>query len=225
MSDAVARNSLLVLLAEDPVPGRVLARLATVLGEARAAALYDAFAADAIRAALDAGCCDTLVALAPGSSGAWLDRIAPEVPRWNRRGDDEGARRQEVLEEAARLGYDRAAILQVGTPELRSTWVEAAFAALARRSTVIAPDGAGGYSFLGVTGSPNGELFRDMPFGQPNLLERTETRIWALGIDYERLPELRAVATSTDVNRLRAELAGLPPRQRPAATAKALGID
>ena len=85
MSDAVARNSLLVLLAEDPVPGRVLARLATVLGEARAAALYDAFAADAIRAALDAGCCDTLVALAPGSSGAWLDRIAPEVPRWNRR--------------------------------------------------------------------------------------------------------------------------------------------
>jgi hypothetical protein len=223
VSEEAPRDNLLVLLADDPVPGRVQSGLAAVLGESRAAALHLAFVADAVRAAQAATSCDALVALAPGSTGAWLDRLGDPAPRWHQRPGDEGARRRAALSEARALGY-RAAALLVPTPAVSAAALDAAFAALARHTAVVAPDGAGGYALLGYRGEPPAELFDGMPWGRADLLQRTETRLWALDVDVATLPELPAVRTHRDLDRLRARLLGVSPEQRPRATAEALGI-
>ena len=223
MSEAFC-ESLLVVLAESPDPAHVPSGLVAVLGESRAAALQVAFVADAVQAAAAATSCDAVVALAPGSTGAWLDRVAESVPRWHQRGTDEGARRREALREARQLGYERAALLVAMTPAVTPEAIDAAFAALDRRTAAVAPDGAGGYALIAYRGEPPAELFEDLPYGRDTLLQRTATRLWALGIELETLPELPAVRTRQELDRLRARLLALPAGQRPSATAEALGL-
>lgn len=218
------RDNLLVLFAVDPLPGRGPSGLAAVLGETRAAALHLAFVADAVRAAQAATSCDAVVALSPGSTGAWLDRLGDPVPRWHQRPGDEGTRRREALREARALGYQGAALLVAPTPAVTPEAIDGAFASLARHAAVVAPDGAGGYALFGYRGEPAVELFEGMPYGREGLLQRTETRLWALGVDFETLPELPAVRTHRDLDRLRARLLELPPERRPKATAEALGL-
>ena len=223
MTEAM-RENLLVVMADDPVPGRVQSKLAAVLGDARAAALHLAFVADAVRAAQEALTCDTLVALSPGSTGAWLDRITDAVPRWHQRPGDEGARRRGALREARALGYERAALLVALTPTVTAESIDGAFAALARTTAAIAPDGAGGYTLFGYRGEPPAEIFDGMPYGKDDLLQRTETRLWALGIDFETLPDLPAIRSHRDLDRLRARLLERPAELRPRETAEALGL-
>jgi glycosyltransferase A (GT-A) superfamily protein (DUF2064 family) len=75
------------------------------------------------------------------------------------------------------------------------------------REAVLGPAEDGGYYLLGLSRS-NPELFVDIPWGTPEVLQRTEARMRTLGIEWHRL------AVRMDVDRpddyLRLQGAALP---------------
>ena len=70
--------------------------------------------------------------------------------------------------------------------------------ALARGRAVLGPSEDGGYYLIGMT-EARAELFTDIPWGGPQVLDTTLKRADEIGIEFSLLPELRDLDTAADL--------------------------
>lgn len=193
-----SRRTLLVF-AKAPRPGTVKTRLAADVGDAEATRIYRALGSGVVDA-VRTGPWTTVVCYAPADA-------RPEMRRWlgdphlvfrPQAGGDLGRRMERAVEDAFAEGADAVCVVGADTPCIDGGLVDRAFHALEDHDVVLGPAKDGGYWLVGVD-RPRPELFRDVPWSTPRVLEVTRARVRAAGLREQLLPVLADVDRLDDV--------------------------
>lgn len=196
-----------VVFAKAPEPGKVKTRLIPALGKAGAAALHRRLVMHSLRAAQDAELGPVELWCAPDTHHAFFAECERDfgVSLHSQCEGDLGARMRRALETV--LGRAVRAIL-VGSdiPALSAQYLRDAERALSHaHDAVIGPVEDGGYVLIGLARC-DPELFRDIPWGEPEVLAETRRRIAALRWRCLELPTLWDVDRPEDLERLPEEM-------------------
>jgi len=214
------------MMARAPVPGRCKTRLAATLGEMAAARLYEAMLVDSMESYTRVGATRNVVVAAPEFEGVRiLSKLAPRgwevIPQ-------EGTGLGERLTNAFRaLKVDGSPVLLMDSdsPTLPIEPVSAAVQRFNGVSRVLlGPTDDGGYYLIGLS-SLDLDVFRDIPWSTPRVLEATLARCAALSLSTELLPSWYDVDERKDLERLATELSSLPAQApRCAGVLRDLGL-
>ncbi|TDB74662.1 DUF2064 domain-containing protein [Actinomadura sp. KC216] len=203
----------LIVIAKQPVPGRVKTRLTPAYTPAEAAVLAEA----ALR--------DTLTAVAAAPAGRRTLALDGTPGPWLPAGFTVTAQRPGGLDErlagAFTDAYDGRPLVLIGmdTPQVTPALLAAAGRALARHGAVFGPAADGGFWLLGLR-RPDPALLRGVPMSRPGTGAAQLARLRAAGLKVARLPELTDVDTPADA----AAVAAQAPSGRFAAAVRALGV-
>lgn len=205
MRDATrtAPETVVVVFARAPLPGRVKTRLVPLLGEKGAARLHARLVERTVRTALAARCGPVELHYAPRARHPFFRRLARRYPLSLRAqsGGDLGARMRRAFERVLREAH--AAIL-VGSdcPALTPADLRAARRALRGGADVVfAPAEDGGYALIGLD-RPRGALFTGIDWGGPRVLAQTRRAIARLRLRRVELRTLWDVDRPEDAARL-----------------------
>jgi rSAM/selenodomain-associated transferase 1 len=216
---APGRAALLVF-AKVPAAGAVKTRLVPPLTAEEAAALYEAFLADALAgyAAPDAFGEPVAVRLyLAGEAPAPPGLVPPRVRVHRQRGDGLGARMQRAFAEAFVAGYGRVVVVGTDHPTLPRGCLAEAFGALhTPRTVALGPSDDGGYYALGLNDRAFGEagLFA-MRYSHGAVFDETHRRARAAGARVVLLPPWYDVDDADGLRRLAAEVrrgGAVPPK-------------
>ena len=212
----------LVLFAKRPRLGHVKTRLVPPLTAEQALVLYRAFLTDQLdfldtfrkRCDLEL-CLDEVWEPAPETTGGTVRRT--------QQGDgDLGKRMLRCLRRATDEGAKRVVIVATDSPTLPPTHVELAFDSLtAGTELVVTPALDGGYVLIGLR-QPLPRLFREMPWGGPEVLRITLARARDAGLETRLLDPWFDVDDAKGLGRLRSDLKDPEMARRAPATALAL---
>lgn len=186
----------LVVMAKEPVAGRIKTRLAAEIGAAAAVR----FARHCSAALLQRVAADvpwhTTVAVAPdpaAPSRLW-PRSLPRVPQGH---GDLGTRMQRIFD---RSGRGPVVIVGTDVPDIARTHIQAAFRLLGRHDAVFGPAADGGYWLVGLKRRPHVlQPFGDVRWSTPHALADTLANL--RGRSIARLPTLSDVDTAADFAR------------------------
>jgi rSAM/selenodomain-associated transferase 1 len=207
----------LIVLAKEPVAGRVKTRLCPPCTPASAAELATAALADTLAAATGAGA-DRVVLALDGRVGPWCPPGVEVVGQ----GDGDLDRR---LTRAWAATAGPALQIGMDTPQLTADDLSAAMAALLAPGVdaVLGPAADGGWWAAGLR-RPHPRAFLGVPTSRPDTGERQLQRLHDLGlavaalavrVDVDTWPDAVAVATAHPATRfaaaVRAQLAALEP--------------
>jgi uncharacterized protein len=208
MTASVAETVCRVMVfARAPTPGEAKTRLIPALGKAGAAALHRRLVMHSLDIAASAGLGPVELWCAPDTADPFFRACERRLgASLHSQGEgDLGARMQRAFESA--LARARRAIL-VGSdiPALTAQYLRDADQALVRGDdAAIGPAQDGGYVLIGLSRC-DPELFRDIPWGGPEVLAETRVRMAALSWRCSELPVLWDVDRPEDLERLPEEL-------------------
>ena len=183
----------LVVLARWPAPGRCKRRLAASCGcSTAAAAVQNALTVHTLVVAKAATCqADAHLSLA-------IDGLGPRaIQRWGRslgvshchgQGDGGlGCRMQRQLQGAFRCGAEQVVLIGSDLPRIENGDITATFEALEEQPLVLGPARDGGYWLIGLNRAgferAGARLMAGMPWGGPQVLERTLAAAETLGLE------------------------------------------
>lgn len=171
----------LIVLAKEPLPGRVKTRLCPPCTPEAAAAVAAAALADTLTAALGAGADRVLLAL-DGRPGQWCPPGVGIVDQ----GDGDLDRR---LTRAWAATSGPAVQIGMDTPQLTASDLAAAMEALRAPGTdaVLGPAADGGWWAAGLR-RPHPRAFLGVPTSRPDTGERQLDRLHELGLSVATLP-------------------------------------
>ncbi|MES9543555.1 TIGR04282 family arsenosugar biosynthesis glycosyltransferase [Actinomadura sp. NPDC000600] len=201
-----------VVIAKEPVPGRVKTRLTPAYTPAEAAALAEASLRDTLAAVAAAPAARRILALA-GDPGPWLpDGFIVIAQR--------GGGLDERLAHAFDDAYAGRPVVLIGmdTPQVTPALLDRARRGLGRRDAVFGPARDGGFWLLGLR-RPSAALLRGVPMSRPDTGAVQLARLRAAGLRIAALPELTDVDTPADAE----AVAAAAPGSRFAAAVRALG--
>jgi len=204
MTASAAESACRVMVfARAPTPGEAKTRLIPALGAEGAAALHRRLVMHCLRAAGDSRLGPVELWCAPDTSDPFFRECERRIGAGlHAQGEgDLGARMQRAFESA--LAHAARAIL-VGSdiPALSAQYLRDADQALARGDdAVIGPAEDGGYVLIGLSRC-DPELFRDIPWGGPEVMAETRRRIASLAWRSSELPVLWDVDRPEDLGRL-----------------------
>jgi hypothetical protein len=204
---ASAASCRIVVFAKAPEPGKVKTRLIPALGEAGAAALHRRLVMHSLRAAQEADLGPVELWCAPDTRHAFFAECERDfgVSLHSQCEGDLGARMRRAIETILERAK-RAILVGSDIPALSAQYLRDAERALSgARDVVIGPAEDGGYVLIGLERS-DPELFRDIPWGEPEVLAETRGRIAALRWRCFELPALWDVDRPEDLERLPEEM-------------------
>jgi uncharacterized protein len=200
----------LIVLAKQPVPGRVKTRLCPPFSHDEAASLAAAALADTLDAALRCSADEVIVVL-DGEPGDWLPAGVRVV-----------AQHGDGLDDRLANAWDDCGgpALQIGmdTPQLTPALLDEALSAMADGSTVLGLADDGGWWAIGLH-RPDRAVFEGVPMSAWDTGARQHQRLLDTGHRVRMLPTLRDVDTAADVSDVAAQI----PDSRFAHTAAQLG--
>ncbi|WP_432763098.1 TIGR04282 family arsenosugar biosynthesis glycosyltransferase [Actinomadura xylanilytica] len=201
----------LIVIAKEPVPGRVKTRLTPAYTAREAAELAEAALADTLRTAARARAGRRTLALA-GEPGPWLPAGFTVIPQ-------RGGGLDERLACAFEDAYDGRPLVLIGmdTPQVTAALLERAGDALGAHDAVLGPADDGGFWLLGLA-RPDAALLRGVPMSRPDTGALQLRRLRAAGLEVAPAPRLTDVDTAADA----ARVAALAPRGRFAAAVRRL---
>ncbi|MFC5752876.1 TIGR04282 family arsenosugar biosynthesis glycosyltransferase [Actinomadura rugatobispora] len=204
-------NADLVVIAKEPVPGRVKTRLTPGYTAEEAALLAEAALADTLATVARTPAGARILALR-GSPGPWLPPGVRVIPQ---RGDGLDERLAHAFDDA----YEGRPIVLIGmdTPQVTTALLERAGRALEHRGAVFGPAEDGGFWLLGLA-RPDAALLRGVPMSRPGTGRAQLDRLRAAGLTVAELPRLTDVDTAADA----ARVAALAPHGRFAAAVRAV---
>lgn len=182
----------LIVVAKEPIPGRVKTRLCPPCSPSDAAAVAAAALADTLDAALGSGADRVVLALA-GRPGPWC----PAPVRLVDQGD--GGLDRRLATAWAATGGGPALLIGMDTPQVTAADLDAALAVMADRrvDAVLGPATDGGWWALGLR-RPHPLAFAGVPMSRPDTGARQHARLRALGLRTGWLPRQTDVDTWAD---------------------------
>ncbi|MFE0041289.1 DUF2064 domain-containing protein [Streptomyces sp. NPDC058992] len=191
----------LLVIAKEPVPGRVKTRLCPPFSPAQAALLAEAALADtlAVVAGLPA---ERRVLVLDGTARDWLPSGFDVVPQGTGRLD-------ERLAAAFALCAGPALLVGMDTPQLSADLLAPVLAPRAwhEHDAWFGPAADGGFWALGLA-APDPELLRGVPMSVPGTGAAQRRRLVDAGLRVGDLPALRDVDTAADARLVAREAAG-----------------
>jgi rSAM/selenodomain-associated transferase 1 len=179
----------LLVLAKEPVPGRVKTRLCPPCSHEQAAALAEAALADTLLAVASTPARRRVLVLA-GRPGPWLPPGFEVLPQRGCGLDDRlAAAFQDVGEPAVLIGMD--------TPQVTPALLERATAALERSQAVLGPAADGGFWAMGLRRADR-RAFAGVPMSREITGHLQARRLREMGLATSFLPTLRDVDTIDD---------------------------
>jgi rSAM/selenodomain-associated transferase 1 len=208
-------NGQVIVIAKEPVPGRVKTRLTPPFSAQQAADLAGAAFADTLAAAAGAPAVRHVIAL-DGTPGRWLPASAPVLAQ---RGGGLDERIAGAMDDAYRELAVPVVLIGMDTPQVTPELLEAALRPLAdgTADAVFGPAADGGFWLLGLR-RPDPSLILGVPMSMAATGVTQVARLAWAGLRIHWLPLLRDVDTAADAYAVAAEA----PRTRFAAALAAL---
>ncbi|MBK6591333.1 MAG: TIGR04282 family arsenosugar biosynthesis glycosyltransferase [Burkholderiales bacterium] len=189
----------LIIFAKAPVAGSAKTRLIPALGAQGAAALAQRLLDHAVCIGMEAGFDYCELCTTPDHSHATFQRLAAGYPLviTAQGAGDLGERMHRAL---SRVLADHARVLLVGTdvPALTPAVLREAAAALDTCDAVFVPALDGGYALVGLTGA-HAELFTEMPWSTPQVMQATRARARAAQIAWTELAPVADIDEPADL--------------------------
>ncbi|MEO3805190.1 TIGR04282 family arsenosugar biosynthesis glycosyltransferase [Nonomuraea sp. B1E8] len=204
----------IVVIAKEPVPGKVKTRLVPPLTPEEAAAVAGAALEDTLRAVARVPAVRRVLVL-DGAPGAWLPSGFTVLPQ---RGGGLDERLAAAFEDAYRLLPVPVVLIGMDTPQVTPDLLAEAVALLDGRDAVFGPANDGGFWLLGLR-DPDPALLLGVPMSEPDTGEIQLRRMEEAGMSVASLPCLTDVDTMADA----IEVAALAPRSRYAAALAGTG--
>jgi hypothetical protein len=184
-----AGKSLVVIVAKEPVPGRVKTRLSPEISATDAAGLYRCFLLDRIGAVRRMTGVDRAVAFTPEDAmGAFRTLPLDGFELFPQRGADLGERLNNIFLDKLANGYDAVSIVDSDSPDLPCAFIKESLRVLLSKQAevVFGPCHDGGYYLVGMR-KPNPELFRNIPWSTSRVLSSSLEKSRRLGLDVKLL--------------------------------------
>ncbi len=207
----MTESTRVIVFAKAPLPGLAKTRLVPALGETGAAALAARLLQRTLDAALqaDLGPVELCATPAPGSEAWGGVSLPPSLIVSDQGPGDLG---QRMARAARRALVESPRVLLVGTDcvEMSADLLRRAARALEGVEVALYPAVDGGYALLGLTRTDE-RLFRDIPWGGPQVARITLARIAALGWRLYQGEPLRDIDRPEDLRWLEIGVAGPGP--------------
>jgi len=207
------------IMAKVPAAGEVKTRLCPPLTPTQAAGLARCFLQDRIAQLHEISTIVPVVAFTPSEREPELRALLSDGVRLvPQQGADLGARLDRLLADLIGEGAVGAIAVDADSPTLPTEFVRRASVHLAEREAdvVLGPCDDGGYYLIGLAHAAP-ELFREMPWSTPVVLDETVARARRLGLRLALLPPWFDIDHGADLERLRASVHE-PGAHRPART-------
>jgi rSAM/selenodomain-associated transferase 1 len=207
------KNPILIIIAKEPQVGSTKTRLSPPLELSQAAALFEALLEDTIDLAASIEGVDLAVAVTPPESIKYFAGKTPEgtiflpVTCANI-----GDCLKQVFEQLFQQGYPRVLAFNSDGPSLPSEYIEQAVGLLDKQDVVFGPSDDGGYYLVGLK-RLHAELFNDIEWSTPHVMEQSLARAEAENLGVATLPEWYDVDTADDLERLLQDVKGYPEDQ------------
>lgn len=202
------RNVLLVM-AKRPAPGHTKTRLSPPLTPEDASVLYECFLMDTIALMRQTPDVQLALAFLPPTDEAYFRRLAPGFDLTVQRGNDLGARLDNVLTSYLNRGYAKVAAIDSDSPTLPGAYLQQAFKALDNADVVIGPCEDGGYYLIGLR-QPAPRLLREVRMSTSSVTADTLALAEEESLCVELLPTWYDVDDGASLARLQSELTQLP---------------
>jgi len=200
----------LAVVAKRPAPGQTKTRLCPPLTGAQAATLYECFLADTLDLMRQIDGVERAVIYLPEDESGYFRELAPDFALYPQRGDDLGARLDNLLSDALAAGAHHAVVMDSDSPTLPVSALADAYAQLeAGADVVFGPCDDGGYYLIGLA-HPQPRLLRDVAMSTPTVLADSLAIADSLGLRVALLPTWYDVDTGAELERLQHELIQLP---------------
>lgn len=215
MSSHHTGGAQLLVIAKEPVPGKVKTRLSPPCTPREAAALAGAALEDTLRTVARVPVARRVIAL-DGAPGTWLPAGFTVVPQ---RGDGLDERLAAAFDDAYRLSPTPIVLIGMDTPQVSAGLLAGAVSLLGAHDAVFGPATDGGFWLLGLR-APDPGLLLGVPMSEPTTGEIQLNRLTEARMSVACLPSLTDVDTVEDA----VEVAALAPRSRFAAALAATGV-
>lgn len=183
----------LVVIAKEPLAGRVKTRLTPPFTPTQAAALAEAALHDSLHAVAATPAGQRVLAL-DGLPGRWLPPGFVVIPQ---RGVSLDERLAAAFTDAHRLRAEPVVLIGMDTPQVTPELLSAASEALGSHDAVFGPAADGGFWLLGLR-EPDPRLLLDVPMSHPETGKHQLDRLERAGLNVHLLPELIDVDTAAD---------------------------
>lgn len=196
-------KALVVVVAKEPVPGKVKTRLTPEISPVEAADLYRCFILDRIKGIGSLSGVDRAVAYTPeDAAGAFGALPLDGFTLFPQRGADLGERLNQIFLDQLSNGYEAVAIVDSDSPDLPNRLVRESLRLLLSKQAevVFGPCHDGGYYLAGMR-KPHPELFRGIPWSTGSVLATSLRKARALGCEFKLLPYWNDLDTFDDLLR------------------------
>ena len=193
------RRPALMIFAKQPIPGRVKTRLQPEFTPDMAAQVAEFLIRETVQLAVSNWPDPIYLCGTPNADHPLFQELAERfgITLLEQGDGDLGSRMLHALA----YGIERhgaAAVLGCDVPHCDWDILDDANAALVRGRAVLGPAEDGGYYLIGST-EAHAELFADIPWGSPRVLDITLERADQVGVDFILLPKLRDIDTAADL--------------------------
>jgi len=206
-------KKLAVIMAKEPVPGKVKTRLTPPLTPYEAADLYRCFLQDRLLAMGALSDVDIALAYTPSRAQKPFNDFCPEnFGLFAQHGRTLGEKLCHIFQEKLSEGYAAVSIMGSDSPDLPNRLVQASFSLMLtqRADLVLGPCPDGGYYLIAAT-KLYPDLFSGIPWSTDKVLATTLTKAAELGLKTKLLPPWNDLDTFQDLvlyhqNYLRGEI-------------------
>jgi len=202
----------LAIMVRYPEPGKVKTRLAKTYGGAFAAELYGYFVDDLLKT-LEPGYYHMEIFFTPAERNLeFRQRFGSRFSYTPQQGEDLGERMENAFRSCLAKGFTAVVLIGSDSPDITMKVIEEAFLAVENgNDAVIGPAFDGGYYLIGFhadTFAP--AIFKDMPWGENAVGEKTVNRLHARGYRIHLAPAWHDIDTEEDMAALWARHTSAP---------------
>ena len=194
-------EKLLVIVAKEPLPGKVKTRLFPKFSPAIAAELYRCFLYDRIQEVSTLNGVARAIAYTPEDARETFTTLALDgFELFAQRGKHLGERLHNIFLEKLSQRYKAVSIVDSDSPDLPKSLMQESFELLLSKQAdiVFGPCYDGGYYLVGMR-KPYPELFRNIPWSTENVLSVTLEKARKMGLNVKLLSTWNDLDTFEDL--------------------------
>lgn len=193
-------DNVIIVFTREPEAGKTKTRLMPYFNPEQCAHLHRCMLRDIFREVKKADA-DIVVAYScdDGKEPAFLTRTMGRKAVFIRqRGADIGAKMQNAIDDALRLGYRKAVLMGTDIPDIEAETIDTAFSLLDVCDTVIGPTEDGGYYLIGMK-AVHPEAFNVKAYGISTVFDETVASLKDAGLAAEKADTYADIDTPDDI--------------------------